>query len=92
MVHYVIKSDPVGFVSGTDGYMEVNATVSTSNLHGATNGYHFAYWTVNGVRIAGPTGVAMSQVSAKMASETAIVANYVSSSEDTDSDGQGDES
>ena len=87
MVHYVIKSDPVGFVTSTDGYLEVNATVSTSNLHGATNGYHFAYWTVNGVRIAGPTGVAMSQVSATMAGETTIVANYVSSGEDTDSDG-----
>jgi len=49
MVHYSIKSNPIGFISGVDAYVEVNASVNTSNLHGQNNGYHFAYWSVNGV-------------------------------------------
>ena len=42
---------------------------------------------MNGTRIAGPTGVAMSQVSAKLTGETAIVAHYFPSGEDSDNDG-----
>ena len=58
MAHYTIKSNPIGFISRVDAYVEINASVSTSNLHGQSNGYHFAYWSVNGVRQAGTTGVA----------------------------------
>ena len=79
MVHYTIKSDPIGFISGVDAYVEVNASVNTNNLHGQSNGYHFAYWSVNGVRQAGSTGVALSQVSQVLSTETAIVAHYIPS-------------
>ncbi len=87
MVHYTIKSNPIGFISGVDAYVEVNASVSTNNLHGQSNGYHFAYWSVNGLRQAGSTGVALSQVSQILSTETAIVAHYIPSTEDTDGDG-----
>jgi len=87
MVHYTIKSDPIGFISGVDAYVEVNASVNTNNLHGQSNGYHFAYWSVNGLRQAGSTGVALSQVSQVLSTETAIVAHYIPSTEDTDVDG-----
>ena len=87
MVHYTIKSNPIGFVSGVDAYVELNASVNTSNLHGQNNGYHFAYWSVNGIRQAGSTGVALSQVSHLLNTETAIVAHYIPSTEDTDGDG-----
>ena len=87
MVHYSIKSNPIGFISGVDAYVEVNASVSTNNLHGQSNGYHFAYWSVNGMRQAGSTGVALSQVSQLLSTETAIVAHYIPSTEDTDGDG-----
>ncbi len=87
MVHYTIKSNPIGFISGVDAYVEANASVSTNNLHGQSNGYHFAYWSVNGVRQAGSTGVALSQVSQILSTETAIVAHYIPSTEDTDGDG-----
>ena len=56
MVLAVVKSDPAGFVTETSNYLESNSTVTTSSLHGATNGYSFAYWSVNGVRQAGPLG------------------------------------
>ena len=87
MAHYTIKSNPIGFISRVDAYVEINASVSTSNLHGQSNGYHFAYWSVNGVRQAGTTGVALSQVSQLISNETAIVAHYIPSTEDTDGDG-----
>ena len=62
MVLAVVKSDPAGFVTETSNYLDMNSTVTTSSLHGATNGYNFAYWSINGVRQAGPTGVSMSKV------------------------------
>ena len=55
MVLATVKSDPAGFVSESNTYLEQNGSLSTSSLHGGTNGYHFAYWSVNGVRQAGPT-------------------------------------
>ena len=86
MVHYLMKSDPIGFITTTEGYVEINASVTSSNLHAATNGYHFAYWSVNGTRQAGPTGTALSQVTTKLQNDSTIVAHYVLSTLDNDSD------
>ena len=86
MVHYLMKSDPIGFITTTEGYVEINASVTTSNLHGPTNGYHFAYWTVNGVRQAGTTGIALSQVTTRLEHDSNLIAHYISSSEDNDTD------
>ena len=87
MVHYSIQSDPLGFITGEDAYVEVNATVLTPNLQGQSNGYHFAYWSVNGVRQAGNTGIALSQVAVNVSEQTSIVAHYLPSTEDSDTDG-----
>ena len=87
MVLATIKSDPAGFVTESSNYVENNSTVSTTSLHGATNGYNFAYWSVNGVRQAGPTGVSMSKVSENITATTSIIAHYKPSNEDTDGDG-----
>ena len=87
MVLAVVKSDPAGFVTETSNYLETNSTVTTSSLHGATNGYNFAYWSVNGVRQAGPTGVSLSKVSEDVNATTMIIAHYKPSNEDSDSDG-----
>ena len=54
------KKRPSGFVTESSNFLEQNSSLSTINLHGAVNGYHFAYWTVNGVRQAAPTGIASS--------------------------------
>ena len=87
MVLATIKSDPAGFVTESSNYLENNSTVTTSSLHGASNGYNFAYWSVNGVRQAGPTGVAVSKVSENVTATTTIIAHYKPSNEDTDGDG-----
>ena len=82
-----IKSDPTGFITTSITNKELNATVTTQSLNGATNGSHFAYWTINGVRQASPNGVASSKVSLNISGDTNIVAHYVPSTEDTDGDG-----
>ncbi len=87
MVLASVKSDPSGFVTESSNFLEQNSSLSTINLHGAVNGYHFAYWTVNGVRQAAPTGIASSQVSIKVESTTEVVAHYVPSNQDDDGDG-----
>ena len=61
MVLATIKSDPAGFVTESSNYVESNSTVTTSSLNGATNGYNFAYWSVNGERQAAVTGVSCQQ-------------------------------
>jgi hypothetical protein len=86
MVHYLMKSDPIGFITTTEGYVEINASVTSSNLHAATNGYHFAYWSVNGTRQAGPTGTALSQITTKLQNNATIVAHYFLSTLDGDND------
>ena len=86
MVHYLMKSDPIGFITSTEGYVEINASVTSSNLHGATNGYHFAYWSVNGTRQAGLTGTALSQITTKLQNDATIVAHYFLSTLDGDND------
>ncbi len=87
MVLATVKSDPSGFVTESSNFLEQNSSLSTINLHGAVNGYHFAYWTVNGVRQAAPTGIASSQVSINVESTTEVVAHYVPSNQDDDGDG-----
>ena len=78
---------PGGFVTETSNYLEENSTVTTSSLHGATNGYNFAYWSVNGVRQADRPGVSLSKVATDVNATTNIVAHYKPSNEDTDGDG-----
>ena len=87
MVLVTIKSNPTGFIATSISYMEMNASVTTQSLNGATNGSNFAYWTINGVRQASPNGVASSKVSLNISDTTEIVAHYVPSSEDADGDG-----
>jgi hypothetical protein len=87
LVHYEIKSEPIGFVDTTSGYAELNATVATPNLNGKANGYLFAYWSVNGVRQASTTGKALSRLKHKLTSSANIVAHYFPAQEDSDSDG-----
>ena len=87
MVLATITSNPKGFITESITYKESNSTVTTQNLNGATNGSHFAYWTINGVRQFGPTGVSQSKVSATITADTIFTAHYIPGTEDTDTDG-----
>ena len=87
MVKATIKSDPAGFVTKSENFIALNSNASTASLNGETNGYHFAYWSVNGVRQAAPNGTASSQVDLNVSVTSEIVAHYLPSNEDSDSDG-----
>ena len=86
-VKQTIKSDPVGFIESTTSYDTNGSTLNTADLQGAKDGYHFAYWSVNGVRQASPSGLAKSRVDYVLDSEKTIIAHYIPSEQDSDSDG-----
>ncbi|MDC0647057.1 SUMF1/EgtB/PvdO family nonheme iron enzyme, partial [Opitutales bacterium] len=90
MVKYTIKSDPLGFVDTTERYVEINGSTTSANLHGESNGYTFAYWSVNGVRQAAGAGVAVSQVTTRVEDTTVAIAHYLPTTEDSDGDGVAD--
>ena len=90
MVLYTMKSDPLGFVNTTEHFVEINSTITSANLHGESNGYTFAYWSVNGVRQAAGAGVAVSQVTTRVMDTTVAVAHYLPTTEDSDGDGVAD--
>ena len=87
MLLATVKSDPAGFVAETSTYLEMNGSLSTASLNGANNGYNFAYWSVNGVRQAGPTGVSISKIDMNVTQTTTVIAHYVPSGQDSDGDG-----
>ena len=87
MLKVTIKSNPTGYITTSVTNREMNASVATQSLNGATFGAHFAYWTINGVRQASPNGVARSEVSLNISGDTEIVAHYIPSTEDSDGDG-----
>ena len=85
MVHYKITSNPIGlFQVGWKATLRLMLRSTSPNLHGSTNGYHFAYWSVNGIRQVGITGIALNQVTTKLENNSNIVAHYIESTEDSD--------
>jgi hypothetical protein len=86
-VKQTIQSDPVGFIESTTSYDTNGSTLNTADLQGAKDGYHFAYWSVNGERQASPSGLAKSRVDYILDAEKTIVAHYIPSEQDSDSDG-----
>lgn len=87
---YEIRSEPQGIVAIQTGYATTNTVVTTPSVaYGATSGYYFGYWEVNGVRQAGPTGLAISQVALTMTNDVVAVARFFTSA-DADADGLAD--
>ncbi len=83
--YYTIRSDPQGIVSDQSGYVLTGTNVVTPSIpYGASSGYYFGYWEVNGVRQAGATGLALSRVTLPMTNDTVAIARFFSSG---DSDG-----
>jgi hypothetical protein len=85
-VPYVIHSEPEGLIAREEGLVEPGETVQTPLLHGSTQGYTFAYWSVNGARQAAVSGRALDRVSAAVSAPTAFVAHYFADNADTDAD------
>jgi hypothetical protein len=86
MVSYTIKSDPVGMIDPITSSALAGTLISSPSLHGEQDGYHFAYWTLNGVRQATPSGLAVNQVSIQLDESAELIAYFLPSNQDDDSD------
>ena len=85
-----VKSDPFGFVTSKTDYFLKDSNLATISLYGANNGYHFAYWSINGVRQESPNGTATQQANYLLNEDKVITAHYIPSEQDSDQDGIAD--
>jgi hypothetical protein len=84
---YDIRSDPQGIVSSINGYVVTGSVVTTVSVPmGASSGYYFGYWEVNGVRQAASSGLALSRVALVMTNDMVAIARFFSAG-DSDADG-----
>jgi len=79
-------SDPVSIVNQTS-YFPLGTTVPTIAAPDTYANYHFAYWTVGGVRIADPSGYATNPASFILNGATQAVAHFFPTTQDTLGDG-----
>jgi hypothetical protein len=84
---FEVYSAPIGFHQKITGYQELNSTYITEILNGSKYGYSFGYWSVNGLRQTGLTGVASGNAWVTMTQDMEIIAHYFDSAEDSDADG-----
>ena len=87
MVLVTIKSNPAGFIAESITSPSIQFHRDHSKPEWSHMGSHFAYWTIDGVRQYGPTGVSQSKVSDVITADTVFTAHYIPSNEDTDGDG-----
>jgi len=85
-----VKSDPFGFVTSKTDYFLKDSNLATISLYGANNGYHFAYWSINGARQESPNGTATQQANYLLNEDKIITAHYIPSEQDSDQDGIAD--
>ena len=90
MLSYTVRSDPPGFVTELDGFLAAGAALQTESLNGEKDGYFFAYWSLNGVRVKGDTPEALDQVRLNISENATLVAHYVTAGADSDADGLAD--
>lgn len=84
---YVIRSEPPGLIPVQQGSVPHGEIITTPLLNGTTQNHTFAYWSVNGVRQASPSGRARNQVSAAVITATEFIAHYFHHAQDSDGDG-----
>ncbi|MBN1675592.1 MAG: VCBS repeat-containing protein [Kiritimatiellae bacterium] len=83
---YTIASLPPGYVEDS-GVAETGTVVQTVALNGASAGYGFGYWTVNGERQQDALGVALARATFTVTTTMTVVAHYFVADEDLDTDG-----
>lgn len=85
-----VTSDPPGCVTASDDLLENNASFASPNPAAKLNGLAFAYWTLNGARLADPRGIALPRAQGVMEEDVELVAKYLPENQDTDADGTAD--
>lgn len=85
---YAVKSLPLGLITPVSELVTTGTERTSPHMGTApVSGYNFGYWTINGVRVAGPDGIARRQVKVAVNGTTELVANFFLPTQDTDTDG-----
>ena len=87
--HYdwTISCEPAGLIPTQSGLAPTGTVIVTESLGPEISGYAFGQWTLNGVRQADESGMALSRLSFAVVTNIAAVAQYYPASQDTDGDG-----
>jgi hypothetical protein len=76
-VYYVIESQPQGIIPTISGYVPTNTPIQTTDVtYGVTSNYGFEFWALNGVRQAGPSGAALTQITLPMTNDETAIAEF----------------
>ncbi|MFC7336472.1 putative Ig domain-containing protein [Haloferula chungangensis] len=84
---YAVSSLPLGLVPTTTEKVVSGSERTSPHLStGLVSGYAFGYWSVNGLRVAGPEGIAKRQVKMTVNGPTDLVAHFFLPDQDVDGD------
>jgi len=86
-VTYLEWSDPEGVITTSDRVIEKGTQVDVPALYGASGGYSFTHWDLNGIRQEDVAGRAVSFFSFVVESNSISTANYLPTAQDADGDG-----
>lgn len=81
------RSEPAGLFASNSTPVQTGTLVTSQAAPAETAGYHFTHWTVGGVRQNDELGRGTNPVNFVIFEPTEAVANYVITTNDTDSDG-----
>lgn len=82
-----IASVPAGLVEARSGVAQTGTVIVTASLGEPVSGYRFGYWSLNGVRQADPSGVALSRLSFAVAAHSSVLAHFFPVDADADANG-----
>jgi hypothetical protein len=89
-VTYLEWSDPEGVFATSDEVIEKGTQIDVPARYGASGGYSFTHWDLNGVRQEDVAGRAVSFFDFTLESNSVSTARYVPTGQDSDGDGLGD--
>ena len=84
---YTRDSDPEGVLTTTESVLSNGTTIVVNDAYGASGGYSFAYWTLNGEVQRDGVGRSLSAFEFVLRSNTTVRAHYLGTTRDADHDG-----
>ena len=82
--------EPQGLIDSIIEAYTPDTMISAPTLEREIEGHQFAFWSLNGVRQATPSGTALNQVKFNLSSNSELIAHFISSKQDEDEDGLAD--
>ncbi|MCC6356052.1 MAG: VCBS repeat-containing protein, partial [Verrucomicrobiae bacterium] len=86
----VIGSAPPNLVPGSSAVTNVGVQVATVDAYGLTNGYRFAYWSLNGAIQTDALGRAEGHLAFALSGSSEAIARFIPSGDDANANGVAD--